>query len=111
MGERDVTAVPPSGRNIGFGFQNYALFPHLTVARNVAFGLEMRRLPRPEIDRKTALMLDRGPPRRVGGPACPSTFRAASSSASRWRARWSSNRRCCCSTSPCRTSTHNSARK
>ena len=58
IGGRDVTALPPARRNIGFGFQNYALFPHMSVARNVGFGLEMRRRPRPEIVRRVAAMLD-----------------------------------------------------
>ena len=40
---RDLTRVPPQGRNIGFVFQHYAAFKHLTVARNVAFGLEIRK--------------------------------------------------------------------
>jgi iron(III) transport system ATP-binding protein len=49
---RDVTAVPPWKRDIGMVFQSYALWPHMTVAQNVAFGLEERRLPRAEIRRK-----------------------------------------------------------
>lgn len=48
LGE-DVTAQRPYQRPIGMVFQNYALFPHLSVARNIAFGLEERRVPRPEI--------------------------------------------------------------
>ncbi|WP_287417971.1 ATP-binding cassette domain-containing protein, partial [Oceanithermus sp.] len=40
FGERDVTDLPPERRGVGFVFQDYALFPHLTVERNVAFGLE-----------------------------------------------------------------------
>ncbi|GMV44691.1 MAG: polyamine-transporting ATPase [Pseudomonadota bacterium] len=43
---QDVTALPPDKRDIGMVFQNYALFPHMTVAQNLAFGLEMRRVPR-----------------------------------------------------------------
>lgn len=49
LGGRDVTALPPWNRNAGLVFQNYALFPHLSVAENVAFGLEMRKLPKTDI--------------------------------------------------------------
>ena len=45
----DVTHDAPNRRGIGFVFQNYALFPHLSVAKNVAFGLQVRKLPRTEI--------------------------------------------------------------
>jgi iron(III) transport system ATP-binding protein len=55
---KDVTRLPPHLRNTGMVFQNYALWPHLTVERNVAFGLEERRLPRTEIDRRVAEVLD-----------------------------------------------------
>src|SRR5262252_6567768 len=41
---RDITRLPPWKRNAGLVFQSYALFPHLTVAQNVAFGLEMRKV-------------------------------------------------------------------
>ena len=54
----DVTGVSPWQRDIGMVFQNYALWPHMTVAQNVAFGLEERRLPRTEIKRRTAAALD-----------------------------------------------------
>lgn len=47
---RDITHVPPHRRNVGVVFQSYALFPHLTVAGNVAFGLKVRGRPKAEID-------------------------------------------------------------
>ncbi|UOM32721.1 ABC transporter ATP-binding protein [Acuticoccus sp. I52.16.1] len=52
IGGRDVTLLPPWKRNTGLVFQNYALFPHLTVGQNVAFGLEMRKVPAGEIGGK-----------------------------------------------------------
>jgi ABC-type sugar transport system ATPase subunit len=48
---RDVTGLPPAERNIAMVFQNYALYPHLTVFQNLSFPLEMRKLPRPELER------------------------------------------------------------
>jgi putative spermidine/putrescine transport system ATP-binding protein len=48
----DITALPSHQRNMGLVFQNYALFPHLSVARNVAFGLEMRGAGRAAIERR-----------------------------------------------------------
>ena len=58
VGGEDVTRVPPWRRDIGMVFQNYALWPHMTVRKNVAFGLEERKLPRVEIDRRVAAALD-----------------------------------------------------
>jgi spermidine/putrescine ABC transporter ATP-binding subunit len=52
LGQLDVTTAPPRARDVGMVFQNYALFPHLTVAQNVAFPLEMRRVPKPERERR-----------------------------------------------------------
>ncbi|GAA4684060.1 ABC transporter ATP-binding protein [Streptomyces youssoufiensis] len=49
IGDRDVTALPPHRRGIGMVVQQYALFPHLRVAQNVAFGLKAQRVPRGEI--------------------------------------------------------------
>jgi putrescine transport system ATP-binding protein len=53
----DLAAVPPYRRPVNMMFQSYALFPHLTVAGNVAFGLQQERLPRPEIAARVAEML------------------------------------------------------
>lgn len=52
LGGRNITDVPAHKRNIGMVFQGYALFPHMTVAKNVAFGLEMRHLRKDEIDKR-----------------------------------------------------------
>jgi iron(III) transport system ATP-binding protein len=54
----DVTHEPPNRRAIGFVFQNYALFPHLSVAENVAFGLEVRKFTRKEIAERVSAVLD-----------------------------------------------------
>jgi iron(III) transport system ATP-binding protein len=49
IGDRDVTRLPPEERDTGMVFQSYALWPHMTVEQNVAFGLELRKTPKPEI--------------------------------------------------------------
>jgi len=54
LGGQDVTALPPWKRNAGLVFQNYALFPHLSVGENVAFGLEMRKLPKTDVAARVA---------------------------------------------------------
>jgi sn-glycerol 3-phosphate transport system ATP-binding protein len=55
---RDVTALPPAGRNIAMVFQNYALFPHLSVADNIVFGLQVRKAPRAEQQRRLQQVAD-----------------------------------------------------
>lgn len=59
VGGRDITHLPPHKRNMGFGFQNYALFPHMSVAANVAFGLEMRDVSKTDIQTRVNKALDR----------------------------------------------------
>src|SRR5213082_2459481 len=54
----DATRLSPQRRNVGFVFQHYAAFKHLTVYRNVAFGLEVRKRPRAEIRRRVAELLE-----------------------------------------------------
>jgi len=55
---RDITALKPSQRGLGIVFQSYALFPHMTVAENVSFGLEMRKVPRAERKRRVQDVLE-----------------------------------------------------
>jgi sulfate transport system ATP-binding protein len=57
LGDRDVTTVPPQQRGIGFVFQHYAPFKHMTVRDNVAFGLTIRKRPREEIRSKVHELL------------------------------------------------------
>ncbi len=52
IGDRDVTELPPGKRGIGMVFQSYAVFPHMRVFDNIAFGLKMQRVPRSEIKRR-----------------------------------------------------------
>jgi multiple sugar transport system ATP-binding protein len=54
IGGRVVNRVAPAQRNIAMVFQNYALYPHMTVARNLAFALRAARLPKPDIERRVA---------------------------------------------------------
>ena len=58
QGGRDVSGLPAGERDFGIVFQSYALFPNLTVARNVGYGLESRRIPRGERNRRVAELLD-----------------------------------------------------
>jgi len=74
---RRINDVPPKDRDIAMVFQNYALYPHMTVYKNMAFGLELRKMPRDEIDRRvreaaqilglTNDMLERKPKALSGG--------------------------------------------
>ena len=52
LGDKDITGVPVWERNIGVVFQNYALFPHMTVAENIGFGLRTRKVPKATIEAK-----------------------------------------------------------
>ena len=58
FGEEDVTHVPPHRRNTGMMFQSYALWPHMSVAKNVAFGLEERKVEAGEMRQRVAQALD-----------------------------------------------------
>ena len=76
IGERMVNDVPPKDRNIAMVFQNYALYPHMSVYKNMAFGLKLRKVPSVEIDKKVREaarilgiqeLLDRKPKALSGG--------------------------------------------
>jgi multiple sugar transport system ATP-binding protein len=54
IGSRVVNDLPPKDRDIAMVFQNYALYPHMTVEQNLAFGLQQRKTPKPEIQRRVA---------------------------------------------------------
>jgi len=58
VGDQDMTAVPSYRRGFGMVFQNYALFPHMTIAENIAFPLKMRRIARAERAERVARVLD-----------------------------------------------------
>ena len=82
----DITNVPASKRNIGMVFQQYSLFPNMTVEQNIAFGLKMQKTPQDVIDKKVAeaiAMVELTGKER----AYPAAFPAASSSARRSPAR------------------------
>ncbi len=57
LGGRDITALPPYRRPVNTMFQSYALFPHMSVASNIGFGLRRQGVPRAEIDRRVAELL------------------------------------------------------
>lgn len=64
IGGRVVNTVPPAKRGVAMVFQSYALFPHMTVAENMSFGLKLAKLPAPEVERKVqeaAKILELGP--------------------------------------------------
>ncbi|HEV2557889.1 MAG TPA: sn-glycerol-3-phosphate ABC transporter ATP-binding protein UgpC [Microvirga sp.] len=54
IGGRDMTSVPPANRGTAMVFQSYALYPHMTVAENISFGLRMAKAPKDEIERRVA---------------------------------------------------------
>ncbi len=101
----DVAGLPAHRRPTNTVFQSYALFPHLTVGENVGFGLARKKVAKDEIERRVSAGARAGRTGAGDQPAARTSSRAASSSASRWRGRWSTCPRCCCSTSPWARST------
>src|SRR5256885_11415684 len=76
IGDRDITELPPPDRDIAMVFQNYALYPHMSVRENLGFGLSVRHTPKPEIRRRVEdvatllgleTLLDRKPAHLSGG--------------------------------------------
>jgi len=76
IGDRVVNDVPPKDRDIAMVFQSYALYPHMSVYDNMAFGLKLRKVPKAEIDKRVkqaaeilgiAQLLDRKPRQLSGG--------------------------------------------
>ncbi|HXO91223.1 MAG TPA: ABC transporter ATP-binding protein, partial [Stellaceae bacterium] len=57
VGGRDITRLPPDKRNIAMVFQSYALWPHMTVAQNIGYGLKLRGVGRAEIARRVVELL------------------------------------------------------
>ena len=101
FGDEDATDIPVRDRGVGFVFQHYALFPHMTVAENIAFGMKVSKVKRDEgRDRRACRRAPAaGEARRSRRALSRRRFPAASASASRSPARSPSIRRCCCSTS------------
>ena len=104
-----VENVPPYERDVNMVFQSYALFDHLDVADNVAFGLKRQKVDKEEIAAPGRRGARAGQPRRARRRAHRRSSPAASASGWRWRGRWSTGRRCCCSTSRSARSTSSSA--
>lgn len=76
IGDKDVSGLSAAQRNLGMVFQNYALFPHMTIAENIAYGLKIRKVPKPEKEKAIARvaelmaldkLLDRKPGQLSGG--------------------------------------------
>ena len=109
IGDRDVTHLPPAERDIAMVFQSYALFPHMTVRENMAFGLRIRHLAEAEIRARVEVVAASLGLAPYLAAHAQGAVRAASGSAWRSDARSCASRRCSCSTSRCRTSTRSCA--
>ena len=71
LGGEDATALAPQKRNVGFVFQHYAAFKHMTVRDNVAFGLKVRKRPKAEIANRVDELLEPRPARRASAHRYP----------------------------------------
>lgn len=90
-----MDALPPYQRPVNMMFQSYALFPHMTVEQNIAFGLKQDGLGREAIGKRVGEMLDLVQMGHLGKRK-PHQLSAASSSAWRWRGHWPRGPSCCC---------------
>src|SRR3954452_19044491 len=106
---QDISRLPPEKRRMAMVFQSYALWPHMTVAQNIGYGLKLRRVGAAEIAQRVEALLamlplggsggrrrsSRGRASPVSGARWPPRSRPASGRASRWVARWRSSRSAC----------------
>ena len=109
IGDTDVSKLPPGDRDVTMVFQNYSLYPHLSVAENLAFGLRVRHLPADDIARR----VHEGPPfseSRTSSPGCHGISPEDSSNVSPWDGPLSANPGSSSSTNPSPTSTPKCAR-
>jgi ABC-type sugar transport system ATPase subunit len=105
-----LKGVPPHKRPVNMMFQSYALFPHMSVADNIAFGLKQDGMAKGEIDERVEQMLKLVKLEEFAA-ASRTSSPAASASAWRWPARSPSGPSCCCSTNRSARSTRSCARK
>ena len=105
---KDVTALAPEARDVNTVFQNYALFPHMTVADNIGYGLKLKKIPKAEIKKRVSEMLElvqlpgyekRKPSELSGGQrkrlALVAALLVDRDSVWQLPVRWSIIRRCC----------------
>lgn len=114
IGDRQVSGagvmVPPERRNISLVFQNYAVWPHMTVFENVAYGLQVRKVARTELAQRVKRALDTV---RLTALAqrYPSELSGGQQQRASWRGRWWSSPTSSCWTNPCPISMRICARR
>ena len=107
---QDITDLPPYDRPINMMFQSYALFPHMSVADNIAFGLKQDKMSKAEIDERVAEMLKLVHMTQYAKRK-PHQLPVGSASAWPWPAPWPSGPSFCCSTNPWARWTRSCARR
>ena len=108
IGDRRVNDVDPQGRDIAMVFQSYALYPHMSVADNIGYGLKLRKIAQGRDEEADREGRRHARADAAAGPQARSSCPAASASASRWAAPSSATRRSSSWTSHCRTWTPSS---